>query len=150
MIRIQAAVDARNEGADILILARTDARESLGLEEAIERGNQFYEIGADLIFIEAPQSTKEMEAICQKGNGPQMANILEGGKTPILSQDELQAIGFSIAAYPLTSLMASICAIQASLQHLKNGEPEAATMPFESLQNILGFDQYFEQEKRYS
>ncbi|MDA9096048.1 isocitrate lyase/PEP mutase family protein [Porticoccaceae bacterium] len=77
MTRIQAAVDARNEGADILILARTDARESLGLEEAIERGNQFHEIGADLIFVEAPQSLKEMQIICQKGNGPQMANILE-------------------------------------------------------------------------
>lgn len=149
-IRIQAAVDARNEGADILILARTDARESLGLEEAIERGNQFHEIGADLIFIEAPQSIKEMQVICQKGNGPQMANILEGGKTPILSHDELQAIGFSIAAYPLTSLMASIYAIQTSLQYLKTGRPETPAMSFEALQNILGFEHYFEQEKRYS
>ena len=148
--RIQAAVDARNEGADILLLSRTDARESLGLEEAIERGSQFHEIGADLIFIEAPQSLKEIQVVCQKGNGPQMVNILEGGKTPILSHDELQAMGFSIKAYPLTSLMASITAIQTSLQHLKTGKPETATMSFESLQKVLGFDHYFEQEKRYT
>jgi len=87
--RIRAAVDARNEGADILILARTDARGPLGLDEAIERCLTFRKLGADWTFLEAPQSIEEMELYCRTVDGPKLANMLEFGLTPVLPPDQL-------------------------------------------------------------
>eukprot|EP00741_Cyanophora_paradoxa_P015718 tig00020904_g15174.t1 len=105
--RLQAAVDARNEGADILILARTDARGPLGLDEAIYRAKKFREIGADILFVEAPTSVQEMERVIRECGGADegvyhLANMLEEGATPILSPQELESMGYKIAAYPLT------------------------------------------------
>ena len=84
LTRIQAAVDARDDGADILIMARTDARACVDLEEAIERCRQFRKIGADITFLEAPLGTDEMRRYCHEVDGPKMANLIEGGKTPLL------------------------------------------------------------------
>mmetsp|Transcript_41810 Transcript_41810/g.130984 ORF Transcript_41810/g.130984 Transcript_41810/m.130984 type:complete len:304 (+) Transcript_41810:224-1135(+) len=122
--RVQAACDARDElvaqGAnDILILARTDARGPLGLDEAIERCQKFREIGADITFLEAPQTVEEMRRYCTEVTGPKLANMLEQGKTPILSPAELADVGFSIAAYPLTLLSAAIKAQENALALLK-------------------------------
>ena len=149
LLRIRAAVDARDEGADILIMARTDARESHGLNEAIERAVGFREIGADITFIEAPHNEKELRRICTEVEGPRMVNIVEGGKTPSLSPAVLQDIGFSIATYPLTGLMAAIAAINGTLDVLKAGRIPEAPMGFEALQQLLGFEEYFEAERRY-
>lgn len=148
-LRIQAAVDARNEGADILILARTDARATHGLDEAITRTRLFHEIGADITFLEAPETVEEMQAYCNKVPGYKMANLIEHGKTPLLSQAQLSDIGYKIAVYPLTLLNVSIQAMQHALALLKNNQhPEI--MDFNSLQSTVGFPEYYQSEKYYA
>ena len=110
LTRVRAAVDSRNAGTDILIMARTDARAILGLDEAIARCQAFRALGADITFLEAPVSEEEMRRYCLEVDGPKMANLIEGGKTPLLSPSRLQQIGYSIAVYPLTLLNVSIAA----------------------------------------
>ncbi|MBC8317252.1 MAG: isocitrate lyase/PEP mutase family protein [Desulfobulbaceae bacterium] len=147
--RIQAAVDARQEGADILIMARTDARATDGIEEALYRCQAFADIGADIIFMEAPQSIDEMKTFCSRIPGQKMANMIQNGVTPLLVPDQLKEIGFKIAAYPLTLLSASIQAMQNSLDLLKKGRyPEHISFP--ELQKTIGFDEYHREEQRYS
>ena len=149
--RIKAAVDAREEGADILILARTDARHGHGLDEALERAAAFREAGADLLFVEAPQSVEEMERICREVPGIHMANLVEGGATPLLPHAELQRIGYRLAAYPLTLLSAVTRAMQEALQVIKAGRhPDAALLDFASLRKAVGFDAYYEEEANYA
>jgi 2-methylisocitrate lyase-like PEP mutase family enzyme len=149
--RIRAAVDARNDGADILIQARTDARHELGLGEAIERMNRFREIGADILFIEAPQSAAEMRTICREVAGHHVANMLEGGLTPILPQAELAEIGFKIAAYPLTLLSAATKAMQGALEGLKaDRDVTQMVLPFAELRRVVGFEDYYVAEARYA
>ena len=122
-MRIQAAVDARNEGPDILIMARTDARATNSLSEAIVRTQGFAEIGADVTFLEAPESEIEMREYCASVPGPKMANMIEFGKTPVLPPAQLAEIGYKIAVYPLTLLNASIKAMRNSLASIAKGEP---------------------------
>ncbi|RUA01354.1 MAG: carboxyvinyl-carboxyphosphonate phosphorylmutase [Deltaproteobacteria bacterium] len=148
-LRLRAAVDARREGADILIMARTDARATHGLGEAIERCRAFYRLGADITFLEAPQSEAEMRQYCENVPGPKMANLLEQGKTPMLSPDELQAMGYRIGVYPLTLLNASVTAMQAALAHLKKGRPAPNLMDFEKLRKRVGFDDYDNELRTY-
>lgn len=149
--RIKAAVDAREEGADILILARTDARHGHGLDEALERAAAFREAGADLLFVEAPQSVEEMERICREVPGIHMANLVEGGATPLLPHAELQRIGYRLAAYPLTLLSAVTRAMQEALQVIKTGgHPDEALLDFASLRKAVGFDAYYEEEANYA
>ncbi|GAA6177317.1 isocitrate lyase/PEP mutase family protein [Sulfitobacter pacificus] len=148
--RIRAATDARAEGSDILILARTDARHDHGLDEAIERAQRFHELGADILFIEAPRDQDEMQRICEALPGPKMANLIEGGLTPVLSPADLQEIGFSIAAYPITLMAAAMKAMTGALQELKTGKVNPdRLMPFDEVKTRIGFDAYFEAEKRY-
>ena len=97
--RIKAAVDAREAGADILILARTDARHEHGLDEAMERAQRFYELGADILFVEAPADEAEMRRIGSELPGYQMANILEGGQTACL----FRGIEISVQIREITS-----------------------------------------------
>ena len=149
--RIQAAVDARAEGSDILIMARTDARHGHGLDEAIYRAQRFHEIGADILFVEAPRSEEEMRLICDQLPGPKMANLVEGGLTPNLPPAELQEIGFAIVAYPIALLSAAMQAMTTALQQFKTGvaAPESL-MPFDEMKTRIGFDDYFEAEKKYA
>ncbi|MGH0002725.1 isocitrate lyase/PEP mutase family protein [Pseudovibrio ascidiaceicola] len=148
-MRIRAAVDAKNEGADILILARTDARAEHGLDEAIERARTFREIGADMTFVEAPRTVDEMKRYCDEVDGPKMANMLEGGLTPFLQPAELQKLGFAISTYPFTGLMSMIKAQQDALAQMKQGIFPEPAMSFEDLQKAVGFDAYYEAEERY-
>ena len=148
--RIRAAVDAREEGADILILARTDARHEHGLAEAIERAAKFKELGADILFVEAPKTVAEMQEICQALPGPKMANIVEGGETPDLSHKELQEIGYAIAAYPLTLMASAMKAMVTTLQQLKSDEDRApGLMDFRELRDRIGFNDYYEVSANY-
>src|SRR5688572_15972835 len=147
-MRIQAAVDARDAGAEILIMARTDARID-GLDEAIARCRLFRQIGADITFLEAPTSEAEMRRYCAEVDGPKMANMIEGGKTPLLPFPELQAIGYKIAVYPLTLLNVSIQAMRAALGSLAIGQRAAAAMDFEQLKDAVGFPEYYAEEARY-
>jgi 2-methylisocitrate lyase-like PEP mutase family enzyme len=149
--RIRAAADARAEGHDILILARTDARHDHGLDEAITRAREFRRLGADILFVEAPRDEAEMRRVCTELDGPCMANIVEGGMTPALPPAELERIGFKIAAYPLTLMAAAMQAMTQALDAFKTGTPPPESlMPFDELKTRIGFDAYFEEERRYA
>jgi 2-methylisocitrate lyase-like PEP mutase family enzyme len=148
LTRVRAAVDARNEGSDILIMARTDARACVSLEEAIARCRAFRGLGADITFLEAPLDEAEMRQYCAAVEGPKMANLIEGGKTPLLSPTQLVAIGYKIAVYPLTLLNVSIGAMRDALSSLAAGRPTTA-MDFERLKAAVGFPAYYTEEARY-
>ena len=148
--RIKAAVDARIEGADILILARTDARAVHGLDEALARAQAFERLGADIIFVEAPETTLEMREITKATARPNLANMVEQGATPILAPGELDALGFKIAAYPLTLLLAATRAMEETLEALKAGQSPDNLATFKHLREVTGFDDYFAAETKYA
>jgi 2-methylisocitrate lyase-like PEP mutase family enzyme len=149
LMRVRAAVDARRAGSDILIMARTDARACVSLDEAIARCQSFHTLGADITFLEAPVSEDEMRRYCAEVPGPKMANLIEGGKTPLLSPAQLHAIGYTIAVYPLTMLNVSIQAMREALGELKSGHRAAAAMDFEALKSAVGFPAYYAEEAKY-
>ncbi|MEO3480494.1 isocitrate lyase/PEP mutase family protein [Phaeobacter sp. CAU 1743] len=148
--RIRAAVDAREEGQDILILARTDARHDHGLNEALTRAQKFRELGADIIFVEAPRSEAEMREVCAATDAPNMANIVEGGETPDLPPEALQEIGYRIAAYPLSLMASAMQAMMQTLAEMKAGQPRSNLMDFMELRRRIGFDDYYEASERYA
>ncbi len=149
--RIRAAVDARDEGSDILILARTDARYEFGIEEAIARAESFARLGADILFVEAPRSEAEMALLCRRLPGPKMVNMVEGGDTPLLPPERLAELGFNLAAYPLTLLSAAVKAMQDVLAELHQGRPAPdRLLPFSQLRRLVGFDSYYREEQRYA
>ena len=147
--RIRAAVDAREEGADILIMARTDARATLGLDEAIRRGQDFAALGADIAFVEAPHSEDEMAELCREIPGAKMANMVEQGDTPLLPPARLEALGYRIAAYPLTLLSAAVRAMQEALAAMAAGRHPESLLPFDELREIVGFPEYDREQQRY-
>lgn len=149
MMRLKAAIDARNEGADILIMARTDAAACNGLKDGIERARAFHELGADITFLEAPTSEQDMLEYCDSVPGHKMANLIEHGKTPILPPDQLERIGYKIAVYPLTLINASIVALRKTLESLQQGREPEAIMNFEDLKTAVGFPGYYEGEEQY-
>jgi 2-methylisocitrate lyase-like PEP mutase family enzyme len=116
--KIRAAVDTRRD-ANLIIIARTDARASEGLEAAIDRMNAYLEAGADLGFVEAPQSKAELEAIPPRLTKPSVANVFEGGKTPALCAIELESLGYRLGLYPSQTHRAAISAANEVLAALK-------------------------------
>lgn len=153
LARIRAAVDAANEvraeGGDVLVMARTDARATDGLDEAIARGRAFAELGADLIFVEAPRDEAELARVGREIEAPLMANLVEDGDTPWLPHDRLEALGFKIAAYPLTLLCASVQAMRDALESLRGGRSAERRPSFAELREIVGFDWYEAESGRY-
>jgi len=153
LTRLRAAVDARKElreeGGDIVIMARTDGRTTEGLEEALDRCKAFIDLGADLTFLEAPETEDEMARYCAEVPGVKMANMVEQGKTPILSPEQLAALGYKIAAYPLTLQMAALKAMGEALVRLQEGRYPEGLVSFEQLKDIVGFPEYYEEEERY-
>lgn len=151
--RIRAAVDAREElranGGDILILARTDARHEHGLPEALSRAEEFAKLGADILFVEAPRTEAEMREICAATSLPQMANIVEGGETPDLSNAALRDIGYSIAAYPLSLMATAMQAMVTCLQSMRD-DARPGRMDFSELRQRIGFDEYYEASEKYA
>ena len=148
--RIKAAVDARENGDDILIMARTDANHTYGLTEALERAQKFYDLGADILFVEAPKNEEEMKQICSELPGCKMANIVEGGLTPNIPMTELNEMGYQIAAYPLTLLSASMRAMKNALANLKSDTPrDNDILNFSELRDIIGFEEYYEISSQY-
>ncbi|KAJ7008635.1 hypothetical protein D5086_005699 [Populus alba] len=155
IMRIKAAVDAREEtGSDIVIVARTDSRQAVSLDESLWRSRAFADAGADVLFIDALASREEMKSFCEISPlVPKMANMLEGGgKTPILTPFELEEVGYKLVAYPLSLIGVSIRAMQDSLAAIKGGRiPPPGSMPsFEEMKDILGFNTYYEEEKQYA
>jgi 2-methylisocitrate lyase-like PEP mutase family enzyme len=149
LMRIRAAVDARDAGADILIMARTDARACVDLDEAIARCRLFRQLGADITFLEAPLDAAEMRRYCAEVEGPKMANLIEGGKTPLLEHGLLASIGYKIAVYPLTLLNVSIRAMRRALLDLRAGRAATEAMGFDELKAAVGFPAYYAEEARY-
>lgn len=148
--RVRAAVDAREDGVDILIMARTDARAGRGLDEAIDRCKAFVDLGVDITFLEAPESEDEMRRLCREIPGPIMANMVEGGVTPVLPPAQLQDLGYRIAAYPLTLLCAAAAAMQEALTALGAGTQAPPLLPFTELQRLVGFEDYDREHARYA
>ncbi len=149
-MRIRAAVDARAEH-DILVMARTDARAVHGFEDALERCFEFEAEGADLIFLEAPESEIEMRKFCEAIKTPCVANIVPGGKTPVFSPRILSEIGFKLALYPVALFSASIAAMKAKVAGIRNNPdlPLTVEIPFSELQQVVGFPEYWEREEKY-
>ena len=147
--RIRAAVDARKEN-DILIMARTDANHTHGIKEAIERAQNFFEIGADILFVEAPKSIKEMELICKEVEGFKVANIVEGGLTPNLTMKELEEIGYKLAVYPLTALSSAMKSMIQVLRKMKTDQDRTSDLlDFTEIKSRIGFEKYYLKSEKY-
>ncbi|HEY2531972.1 MAG TPA: isocitrate lyase/PEP mutase family protein [Xanthobacteraceae bacterium] len=150
-MRIRAAVDAKAD-ADILILARTNARALHGFDQALSRCRDFEAEGADIIFLEAPETEDEMRLFCQAMTKPCMANMIPGGKTPILAPEGLQDVGYKLALYPVALMTSAIAAMQATLAALRQpdaGKNLPSSISFIELQKVVGFPEYWERESRY-
>ncbi len=153
--RLQAAVDARDElrdrGGDILIMARTDANGTDGMDEALRRCEMFRKIGVDITFLEAPKDEAEMRRYGSEIEGPKMANMVEQGATPYLTPAELEDIGYKVAIWPAAMLLSGLKAMQETLQMIKSGEQDLSKrLTFQELQAIVGFPEYYDAEKRYA
>jgi 2-methylisocitrate lyase-like PEP mutase family enzyme len=148
--RIKAAVDVKNEGKDILIMARTDANATEGFDEALYRANKFAELGADITFLEAPKNIEQMRTYCESVPGPKMANMVEQGETPVLSATELGEIGYKVAIHPLTLLMAGVQAMENTLKQFKDGTYSEDSFDFSHLRDVVGFPDYYAAEKKYA
>ena len=150
--KIRAAVDAR-KGRDFFIVARTDARQVNGLEDAIARCKRYKEAGADALFVEAPRSVEELKALAKELPPPLVANMLEGGATPLLTKDELEKLGLQLIVCPLTALYASAKAMQDMFELIKtNGTTRDHVdrlLPFQQFHDIIRLDDYYKLEEKY-
>ncbi len=148
--KIRIASDARSS-KDFLILARTDARTSFGLDEALRRGEAYFNAGADILFIEAPESEAEMKRIGAAFDKPLLSNQLHGGKTPILPQEQLRQMGFSIAIYPTAGLFAAAHTLQNVYNSLANGQPVTEPLiTFHDFVELIGFQKVWDFEEKYA
>jgi 2-methylisocitrate lyase-like PEP mutase family enzyme len=150
--KIKVAREAR-DSSDFLIIARTDARTTLGLDEALRRGEAFAKAGADVIFIESPETVEEMRKITASFDQPCLANMVEGGRTPILSHAELKEIGFRIAIFPATGFLATAAALEGVYRDLKaqgsTKNATAALYPFTEMNKLMGFERVWAFDKRH-
>lgn len=138
---------------DMLLIARTDARTGLGLDEAIRRGQLYRKAGADIIFVESPESIDEMARIADEIDAPLVANMVVGGRTPLLSARQLQDIGYKIALFPLAAFLPSAGIMRAALSNLKeSGEMKGTDtdMSFAAFSKLIGFDRLHAFEAKYS
>lgn len=148
--RIKAAVDAsKMNNKDILVMARTDAIATRGLDDAIKRMQKFSELGADILFVEAIKSKEDMKRVIKEVPGHHMINLIEDGETPLLEIKELEDIGFKIAVFPLTLMSASVKIMQESLKNMKNKIYNTNVSKFSDLQDIVGFNEYYDIEDKY-
>ena len=151
--RIRVAREARSS-SDFLIIARTDARTTLGLDEALRRAEAYAQAGADILFVESPESVEEMRAIGRSTHLPLVANMVEGGRTPVLSNADLEAIGYRIAIFPVTALLAATAAMQATYDHIRQqGSSAGVAVPllaFKDLTQLMGFEEVWEFERRHA
>lgn len=151
--KIKVAVEARQD-SNFLIMARTDAREAHGIEEAISRGIQYRDAGADIIFVESPESEAEFEQVGQHIDAPLLANMVEHGRSPILPTETLKRIGFSVAIYPGTAMAATAAALKSSYEHIKNTGSTLGSktplLPIPELHDLMGFEDVWEFDKRWA
>jgi len=151
--KVRAAVDARQD-PDFVIIARTDANAVYGLEDALRRGRAYRDAGADVIFIEAPRSNEELQAIAQAfPDTPLLFNWAESGKTPLLTLNEIHTLGFKLVIFPVSLLFAATHAMLALLEVLKQGEtpvPFSSRMvTFSQFTQHIGLPEIQDLERRY-
>jgi len=150
--KLSAALDAR-ESKDFIIVARTDARATEGLDVAIERGKQNKKTGADAIFVEAPRSLNEMKKIGKEINAPLVANMIEGGATPLSSAETLNKMGFKIILYPLSVLYANTFATMNILKELKKSgnttKYKQKVVNFDQFNDLVELPKFRKMEKKY-
>jgi 2,3-dimethylmalate lyase len=150
--KIQVASDSRAD-PNFLIIARTDARTGHGLDEALRRGEAYAKAGADILFIESPESVQEMRRIGQTFSVPLVANMVDTGRTPVLPKEQLEEIGYKIAIFPVTALLASVKAMHAVYSHFaqkgSSFEIQDQLYPFPELSKLMGFQDIWDFEKKY-
>jgi 2,3-dimethylmalate lyase len=150
--KIKVASDSRSS-ADFLIIARTDARTSLGLDEAIRRGIAYGEAGADIVFIESPESESELAEVARRIGKPVIANMVNGGRTPMLPAARLQELGFSAAIFPAVGFLATAEALTNAYRDLQEHGTTSSAVPmfsFAAFNELIGFKDVWEFEKRYA
>jgi 2,3-dimethylmalate lyase len=151
--KLRAALEAR-KSKDFIIVARTDARAPLGLEEAIERGKIYRKAGADVIFVEAPRSIEELKKIADEIDAPLLANMIENGVTPNLSARQLSKIGFRMVVFPLSGLYAATFAIKEAFVELKRTgitkEVSKKMITFNEFNKFVDLHRYIDLENRYA
>ncbi|MCW2238817.1 isocitrate lyase/PEP mutase family protein [Azospirillum canadense] len=149
--KIRVACDARGS-ADLLVIARTDARSSLGLDEALRRGEAYARAGADILFIESPETEEEMARIGAAFDVPVLVNIVHGGRTPVLERDRLRQLGFSIAIYPTVGFLAAAQAMRTAYAAMAEGraEPPVPLYPFTDFNLLMGFAEVWAFDKRHA
>jgi len=150
--KIEVAVEAR-QSLDFLIIARTDARTSLGLDEAIRRGEEYARAGADIIFVESPESEVEMAEIGRRIGKPLLANMVNGGRTPILPAHDLKALGYAAAIYPAVGFLAAAHAFESAYSELKAigvTTPDTPLFPFSEFNKVIGFEDVWDFERRWA
>lgn len=151
--KIRVAVEARGS-RDFLIIARTDARTSLGLDEALRRAEAYARAGADILFVESPESEDEMRRIGRSFELPLVANMVEKGRTPVLSRADLESIGYRVAIFPVTALLAAVHAMGEVYRQFKaHGSSAGGSTPlhdFGELTKLMGFEDVWDFEKRHA
>jgi 2-methylisocitrate lyase-like PEP mutase family enzyme len=150
--KIEVAVDSRRSD-DFLIIARTDSRTALGIDEAIRRGKAFAKAGADVVFVESPESEEEMLKVAAEIDAPLFANMVNGGRTPLLSANRLHEMGYSIAIHPAIGFLSVGAALQKAYVDLaKNGETSAEIdlYSFAEFNKLIGFEDIWAFEKKFA
>ncbi|BBK44708.1 carboxyvinyl-carboxyphosphonate phosphorylmutase [Allostella vacuolata] len=151
--KIQVAADARSD-ADFLIVARTDARTTLGLDEALRRAEAYRAAGADILFVESPESEAEMEAIGTRIDAPLLANLVEGGRTPMLTPERLDQIGYGMAIYPGSGFLAMAAALDGVYGAIKaTGTTNGTSVPiypFAEMTRLMGFEEVWAFERKWA
>jgi 2-methylisocitrate lyase-like PEP mutase family enzyme len=151
--KIKVACEARRS-KETLIIARTDARQTDGFEGALKRGLAYGEAGADVVFLEALESEQEMRDACRRIGKPMMANMADGGKTPILSKDQLMDIGYALAIFPSATGLAAAAAAEKALTVLKtqgtSNSPDLPLFSFAEFNRLIGFEEVWEFEQRWA
>jgi 2-methylisocitrate lyase-like PEP mutase family enzyme len=152
--KIKVALDARLDPANTLIIARTDARQSEGFDGALRRAEAYADAGADIVFVEALQSEDEMRRACAAIGRPMMANMADGGKTPIKSATELQAMGYACAIYPAMTALAAAAAVKHALLRFRETgtsvNPDVALHDFNAFCSLIGFEDVWAFERRWA
>lgn len=150
--KIKAAVDARID-QDFVIMARTDAVAVEGIDQAIERANRYREAGADLIFVEAPRTEEQMRRINREVDAPTMANMVEGGRTPMFSPAELQDFGYNVVVFPLSAIYAAAWAVRQLMEEIRRNGTTKAFMQrmivFEDFNRLVGLEKIRQNEASY-
>jgi len=151
--KIRVAAESR-ASRDFLIIARTDARTTLGLDEALRRMDAYAKAGADILFVESPETVEEMRKIGSTFHQPLVANMVEKGRTPVLSRADLEAIGYRIAIFPASALLAAVKSMSGVYAHLKaTGSTTDLPVPLEDftqLTTLMGFQDVWDFDTKYA